>query len=129
MVICHRVESSFLSWESVLFLVPYIYVMWAIIHMQVMLSSICSLISSCGVADNCGEIIMCSYSSLVDYRPRSFGLLYMLCLVWRYHFFPLLDIETVSVPWYGSLSTLMFNLDTAINPQIFWQPLPHKGRE
>jgi hypothetical protein len=59
MVICHRVESTFLSWESVLFLVPYIYVMWVITRMQVMLSSICSLISSCGVADGCSEITMC----------------------------------------------------------------------
>lgn len=42
-----------------LFLVPYVYVMWVITRMQVMLSSICSSISSCGAVDSCGEIIVC----------------------------------------------------------------------
>jgi hypothetical protein len=57
-VICRRVEGSFLFWESALFLVPYVYVIWAITRVQEMLSPICSLISFYGVVDSCGEIIM-----------------------------------------------------------------------
>jgi hypothetical protein len=51
-VICHRVEGSFLSWELALFLVPYVDICYMI------LSSICSLIYFCGVVDSCGEIII-----------------------------------------------------------------------
>jgi hypothetical protein len=61
MVTCYTVQGSVLSLESVLFLVPYINDMWAITHMQVMLSSIGYLISLCGAVDSSGEIIvMCS---------------------------------------------------------------------
>jgi hypothetical protein len=34
------------------------YVMWAITRVQVMLSSVCSVISFCGVVNSCGEIIV-----------------------------------------------------------------------
>jgi hypothetical protein len=55
---CLRVEGSFC--ESALFLVRYVhvYVMWAIIRVQVMLSPVCFLVSFCRVVNSCGEIIM-----------------------------------------------------------------------
>jgi hypothetical protein len=58
MVIFHRVEGSFSFWESALFLVPYVYVMWVITCMQVMLNSVCSHVYFCGAVNSCGEIVM-----------------------------------------------------------------------
>jgi hypothetical protein len=57
--ICRRVEDSFLAWESALSVVPCVYVTWVISSVQVMLNSVCCLISFCGVVESCGEIVMC----------------------------------------------------------------------
>jgi hypothetical protein len=59
MVIYCRVKGRYLSWESALLLAPCVCIMWAITSLQVMVNSICSLVSFCGVVDSCGEIIIC----------------------------------------------------------------------
>lgn len=57
-VICCIVEDSFSSWAMVLFVASYIYVMWVITHMQVMLSSLVSLVSFSDTVDSSGEIVI-----------------------------------------------------------------------
>jgi hypothetical protein len=62
-------------------------VMCVVTHVQVMLQVLYILyIPFCGAMNSCGGIVM----FLVC-------MLYMLCLVWRYHFFPLLDSAVVPV--------------------------------
>jgi hypothetical protein len=53
---CLRVEGIFLC-ESALFLVRYVYVIWSITRVQVILSSVCFLVSFCHIVSGCGEII------------------------------------------------------------------------
>jgi hypothetical protein len=60
--------------------------MWVFTRVQVMLSSICSLISFCGVLDSCGEIIM-----YVVYVVSCVGISLL----------PELDIVVVPVLWFS----------------------------
>jgi hypothetical protein len=52
-------EGSALSLEAALFVVPYVCVTCEITRVQAILSSVCSLIPSCVVVNNCGETVMC----------------------------------------------------------------------
>jgi hypothetical protein len=86
-VICRRVEGSFVSSETSLFLFRSLYVMWVITRGQVMLKVLyITYIPFCGFMNSCGRIFMFVVC-----------VLYMLRLVWRYHFFLLLNFVVIPV--------------------------------